>query len=483
MEPRLTSKLALILVALSFVALPAFSSVQATDQFSSTIIKGFAQWNASRIENIVLSNGLKQAANINEVERFFPLTSNSIKTYKFLSAKALLPLVQDSIQTDIQAFSKFFGECVPEEIKTIANIDDDKDSKWKDLRAKLTSFINGKNPDNLLLKTTDSTCPNLVVSSKEKKAVVKMEQTYLSTPPDPEMLPKGTDTNFRTTSIALRDFREYLKVPDDMQITKPKDLTSEVNFALILDQLLFLETLKDQSLSYTTRVHHLLSGIDRIAEFSTKKDYPAYAKFQRIGLFFAALADAGEAKSPEAVVSALDTYVDAQGAYNDKRLPGGVYANYYVPISTAPSEPVESLPFENWTVGWDLYISSYYGPSAHRLIAEETDIRFFGPVGLELKLAKFRTPRNWAVHTGGALGFNYAPVDIGSYITNELSDDDYNASFDDILAPSYFLSYSFDNAPVALLSGYQTNITISENKETNGWFFAITFDLPVLKIF
>ncbi len=74
-------------------------------------------------------------------------------------------------------------------------------------------------------------------------------------------------------------------------------------------------------------------------------------------------------------------------------------------------------------------------------------------------------------------------MDIGSYITNELSDEDYNASFDDILAPSYFLSYSFDSAPVALLGGYQTNITISEDKKTNGWFFAITFDLPVLKVF
>jgi len=81
------------------------------------------------------------------------------------------------------------------------------------------------------------------------------------------------------------------------------------------------------------------------------------------------------------------------------------------------------------------------------------------------------------------LGVNYAPVDIGSYITNELSDNDYSASFDDILAPSYFFSYSFDRAPVALLGGYQTNITVSDNKKTNAWFFAITFDLPVLRVF
>jgi hypothetical protein len=91
-----------------FAASDVHSQTDPAQSFSSTIIKGFAQWNASRIENIVLSNGLKQAANVKEVERFFPLTAIGIKTYQFISAKALLPLVQDSIQADIEAFSRFF---------------------------------------------------------------------------------------------------------------------------------------------------------------------------------------------------------------------------------------------------------------------------------------------------------------------------------------------------------------------------------------
>ncbi len=395
---------AYLTAALLFVS-PTVAYSETPDAFSSTIIKGFAQWNASRIENIVLSNGLKQAASIDEVERFFPLTSNGIKTYQFLSAKALLPLVQDSIQADIDAFSKFFGECVPDEIKAIGNLgnkDDPEDQniQWAALKTKLTGFITGNNPENLLLQTSQETCPDLIVSDSDKNTVTEMELMYNKKAGELGNFPQDGESRFKTTSAAIGSFRTYLNIPDDLKITEAKELTPELNFAVILDQLLFLETLKNQSLSYTTRVHHLITGIDRIAEFSTN-DYPAYAKFQRVGLFFAALADAGNAESPEAVVNALDTYVDAQGAYNDKRLPGGLYANYHVPVSMAPRETVTSLPFENWTAGWDMYISSYYGPSAHRFITDESDIRFFGPVGLELKLAKFRTPKNWKVHTGG----------------------------------------------------------------------------------
>ena len=49
---------------LFFAASNVHSQTGTAESFSSTIIKGFAQWNASRIENIVLSNGLKQAADV-----------------------------------------------------------------------------------------------------------------------------------------------------------------------------------------------------------------------------------------------------------------------------------------------------------------------------------------------------------------------------------------------------------------------------------
>ncbi len=453
---------------LFFAASNVHSQTGTAESFSSTIIKGFAQWNASRIENIVLSNGLKQAADVEEVERFFPLTASGIKTYQFMSAKALLPLVQDSIQADIEAFSRFFGECVPEEIRAIEN-SGNAENQRTELKNKLEKFIKGDGSENFLLQTTADTCPQLIVEAENMQAFKKNAM--------------NPDLTVVSTVESLQMFKSKLEEIAQKEEKNVKDPKSKLSLTNIIDQLLLLEKLNDDALSYTTRVHHLLTGIDRIAGFSTDEDYPRYAKFQRVGLFFAALADAGESKNPDGVVNALDTYVDSQGAYNDKRLPGGLYANYYVPVSAAPGESVDPIPYENWTVGWDIYISSYYGPSAHRFITDESDIRFFGPVGVELKLAKFRTPEGWTVHTGGALGVNYAPVDIGSYITNELSDNDYSASFDDILAPSYFFSYSFDRAPVALLGGYQTNITVSDNKKTNAWFFAITFDLPVLRVF
>ena len=68
---------------LFFAASNVHSQTGTAESFSSTIIKGFAQWNASRIENIVLSNGLKQAADVEEVERFFPLTASGIKSLLF----------------------------------------------------------------------------------------------------------------------------------------------------------------------------------------------------------------------------------------------------------------------------------------------------------------------------------------------------------------------------------------------------------------
>ncbi|MFV1873439.1 MAG: hypothetical protein ACMZ64_08980 [Oleiphilus sp.] len=59
-------KFALVVTLLMTTALPATSALQ-----QENIIQGFAQWNASRIEKIILETGLVKIANDDYVKSFF----------------------------------------------------------------------------------------------------------------------------------------------------------------------------------------------------------------------------------------------------------------------------------------------------------------------------------------------------------------------------------------------------------------------------
>jgi len=94
-----------------------------------------------------------------------------------------------------------------------------------------------------------------------------------------------------------------------------------------------------------------------------------------------------------------------------------IYKTPYTSICTGPF----LLPCSD-----SIFISSYYGISYTNTSKntgedKQWNFRAFGPVGIEMKLATFKS---------SPLTINYSPIDIGNYLTIELQ------------APSLFFAYS-----------------------------------------
>ncbi|HEX4975646.1 MAG TPA: hypothetical protein VFV48_07165, partial [Pseudomonadales bacterium] len=186
------------------------------------------------------------------------------------------------------------------------------------------------------------------------------------------------------------------------------------------------------------------------------KEKPAYGKLKSAGLFLAGLSDASNQKDANAVAGVIADFVDEDAAYQRKR---------------------QEVPFSMIGLQNRLLLSSYYGMSYGAVEGTSTvdnQWRAYGPVGLEYKLRA----SDW-----GILGFNVAPFDLGAYVTNELNGSDYQAKLKDIRAPSYFVSYSLKNKPVAVLLGHQENLLMGDGQYHDVNFLAFAFDLPLYSLF
>ena len=207
-----------------------------------------------------------------------------------------------------------------------------------------------------------------------------------------------------------------------------------------------------------------------------------YTQFKSLGLFLASLI---EAQKPEDVAAVLDTFIDDQEAYRNKRLDANtaLYSWFTLPSYDANQEKITTKKYTGYCLVYGcqntLFLGSYFGASIVKLPDEETleeeiQIRAFGPVGLEYKILSVY---------GRPITVNLAPLDIGNYVSNELQDVEYTARFSDIVAPSIFLSYSMKDRPFSFLAGYQKDVKIGNNIEENTFFISFAFDLPIFTIY
>jgi hypothetical protein len=548
----------LLMQGLLIMAPISLSAQNPSEKEASTIIKGFAEWQAARIEKIILDNGLRSLANDERIEKYFVTTASSIKQYQTLSAKDMLPLIADSIDSDVEVMSRILDQCIPYNVlKWISDVDDKAEAKewYEGLNKGLTNYFDLANIDYSTNQFKADVCPSMdgsqdyfsqlklmiqsmgevddaseegngseesddagsrVVSYaelKEKELVAQSALVVRTQKLDDNALSdiiKAAEINLgkrvekkerNSLDSAVQEGKkaesENKKIvkhncpkskgkdkdkdkdKDKGKDTGPGELPNKLQD--LINMVAYIDKVRDKKLTYTLRIHYLLLSMDRFNHLSDC-DYIGFSSLQQVSMFFAGLSDAVKDGDTTAVAGVLESFVDYKKAYIDKRAPGGLlWASYHGPKYDVKLNKTELKTYNKMGfVSLDLYVSSFYGGYVGEMASESspdvTDIqtRFFGPVGFELKLATF---------TKGSLSANYAPIDIGTYVTNELINEEYTASFDDIFAPSYFLSFSLKRAPVAVLVGYQDKIKLTETAETSGPFIGITFDLPIFKLY
>lgn len=205
-----------------------------------------------------------------------------------------------------------------------------------------------------------------------------------------------------------------------------------------------------------------------------------YTQFKSLGLFLASLI---EAEKPESVAAVLDTFIDDQAAYRNKRLDANtaLYSWFTLPSYDANSQKIELKKYTGscGIIGCQntLFLGTYFGASVVKLpdevtLEEKVQMRAFGPVGLEYKILSVY---------GRPVTFNFAPIDIGNYVSNELQDIEYTARFSDIVALSvFFLSYSMKDRLFSILFGYQKDVKVGNLIEENTFLSLLPSIYPFL---
>lgn len=471
-------------VALSLIG-PGISSAMEAGP-SNAIIEGFAQYQAGRVEQIVLNEFAHDIAKDDLSLRFFPKTAEAVTGYPGISGKRLLPLVREFFEDDtdtLQAIAQCYSDIGKQIKKDEKPTDAQIRAAWlavQDLiafvryRIVSTEALVGDKPPN----NSDAFLKQL--ESKFKVSGSGSVKCTIVTPGAQVALIDLTSVKavgYRNLKDALEvAHREAVKLrattPESAQKQKAKisDL-DDPQFNAVLSALTELATALDgEKKSYTVYVHYLFKVL-KAADVDSQVS--AYYDFQNSALFLAGLLDAakggGTADTVEAVIR---DFVDEEAAYNAKRLESTNFIRVH--------------PFEKATCNYywifcrnSFFIGSFFGASAAHLDEDgdgrkSFEFRSYGPVGLEIKLASIN---------GWPLTLTYAPIDIGAYITRELKDEDYSAKFSDIVAPSVAIGISAPVRPVTFLLGYQNGIRVGEDDETEAIFFSIAFDLPIFRLF
>lgn len=454
----------------------SYSQIKSEEE---ALIQGFAKWQAGRIEKIILDEALTGIANDPYVERFFSQTSSNIKFYDKISAKRLIPLMQHYIKEDINHFNALIESCIPYNVNSWFDENISIEQKAENVEKLYTSL---KKLSSIPNEDDD---PFTTTSFSDE---LGCDEDILKAPVDFVEISKEDISDI--ASKLYNQLKQINDKADEKESSLPDTvegfISSEKYIKVLISTFVSYQKVFDDTESFSIRTHQMLLALEQFGGISSK-DYLGFSGLKSTSLFFAGLADAADTKDPNAVAAALDSFVDERDTFVRKRLDQSYYSIVTVTEFDSDKDiidtkqyrvtcnPYKILPCRN-----TLFVSSYYGVSYGNIAQNSTEpknwnFRAFGPVGIELKLATFKS---------APLTLNLAPIDIGNYITNELKgDEEYSANFKDILAPSAFLSYSLKSKPVSFLAGYQKDIRVGENFKTSGPFVAIAFDLPIFTIY
>ncbi|TNC80242.1 MAG: hypothetical protein C9356_15045 [Oleiphilus sp.] len=542
---------------------------------TDTIISGFAKWNASRVEKILLENALLKIKDNSYVIKYFPTTSDVVGMQYDIGGAGLAGLVTIAIENDLKRFEAAIHQCITMNINAWSESSDllELRNKPKALYQNLRKIITFKHAESedTMIDFMESVCPGLAPESfgdssvaitlpddkvfKELIArqieVVKVfgnavfedllerlknstPETFFANPQVKALINKSEPLakvlfgdGFKAliaankakgaTALQLEAFLkskavgdfiksqlkakaeemakiapQYGALPESLdQFMDPNYLYGvykKVNQAIKAYKA-FRPDPGSDNVPYVVRVHSLLTLIDRYSDIG-ERDHKGYNWVRKYSMFFASIADASNSvNGAEAVAGVLDDFVDDQGAYRAKRS-NDAYGVYRATNRAEDEHELQDGCLEKLCDNM-VFVSSYFGVafSYERTTKPEkgeysNDYRPFGPVGIELKLMQFD---ELAYLPEGSLLVNYSPLDIGTYINNELQGDSYEPKLDDIKSPSVFLSYTLNRYPAAFLIGMQEDIPLpgprgEQMKLMKSWFVSLAFDLPVFTL-
>lgn len=506
-----------------------------------TLLKGFIKWQAGRVEKAALDTAISNIANDPHIERFFPLTSNEIKLYRSnTSARRLIPQMQYNIEQDIEKLNGILSSCIPYNVNSwVKDIDESKasiDPKNNTLSISLSDneqreiYINvvelminlyniSSRPD-LPYKVEKNKSHGLVTIDIDKdKNNYSISDFYEKVCPDPDLLDtkhKLSDKlkdeiyisavvfsvlkmaeKYNSLQFDAEGYKSNIKLASEIKFPSIGSIPSEINSyfsseyikeltSALLEFNKISQKFNDDDVPFVVKATSLFSIIEQFTP-PDSKDISGFIKLKSTTIFLSSLVDAGKSGEPDSVVAVLDSYIDDVDVMNRKRSENSFIISYIDYTTYDGTE--DKVKTSSWRTTCHIYkifpcentifIGSYYGVSYANYKKEmgmekEWHPRAFGPVGIEFKLSSIKSK---------PISLMYAPFDIGNYVTNELSDQEYSASFSDIVAPSVFLSYTVRGKPISFLLGYQWDMKLAEDFESEGPFISIAYDLPIFTLY
>lgn len=456
-------------------------SLQSSAGETEALIEGFAKWQAGRVEKILLDQVFDDITENRYVSAYFPDTKENIQSYDLSSTMSLIPLIEFYVDQDIKRMQLILDACIPKNLKT-----------WSD--ASLDISVRADNAVALFEGLVDVARVGPV-----KDGVIRTTKNFI------DDVCKGTSLGEKE-GFSSDDFGRVVGVAEDLLKVIKKPDNHDKSFELsvkpipknveeFLDEN-YLESFAKAIMTFKKNsegtdsnvviVHQVVNLLEQLGKIS-ESNHHNFSRLKSAALFFASLADASasEEDAADKVKGVLETFVDDQDAYRRKRIDNAFYSVFEVNAkagdgSTSVREVHDSTCFSRVLFCNDsVFLASYFGVSGIKMAESASEdrgahYRAFGPVGLEFKLLTYKSR---------PLTLGIAPIDIGNYVTNELKDEEYDAEFDDIVAPSIFLSYSMSSRPVSLLLGYQKGIKVDDDFETEGPFLSVAFDLPIFTLY
>lgn len=464
-------------------------SLSPSNANSNVLIEGFAEWQASRIEKIALDQAVFGVMENEYVKTFFPKTTESVESYGGgTSAQRLIPLIQTTIRYDIKQVEYTFRSCIKTHLDILKTDFKSGDTnrllaaldKLKEFNSKITNINSeaARNSNISLPKIYNNFKTWICGETNETQKISLGELDKVDLIGVKMSLPLGLNKGIVNPLAidALEKYPRYKKsVSSNDDYEKAIALINEM--LSLINQYEEYRVSSDSDKNSVIAIHFFVRFFELFG--SNEQNY---TKFKSLGLFLASLIEASDAP---AVAAVLDTFVDDQTAYRNKRLDSNtaLYSWFTLPSYDATTESIKPQNYTGYclVIGCQntLFLGSYFGVSVVRLpdennLEEKVRIRAFGPVGLEYKIMSIY---------GSPVTLNFAPIDIGNYVSNELQDIEYTARFSDIIAPSIFLSYSMKDRPFSFLFGYQKDVKVGNLVEENTFFVSFAFDLPIFTIY
>ena len=515
---------------------PATSSTEA-------IIKGFAKFQAGRVERLVLDQFLDDLAHQQFVVKFFPQTSTSVTQFNGTSGKRLIPLLQYYFHADLDTLQKF-ADCLAPRSAAGKLLLDKVNGKpmFDNIKNFLATVRDGsKSIDDFtqqceMAKATGTPAVAAgTTATLAEQAVLQATDTALRGLVESLTAVKQTEPGASAATPlsgteAVQILNEIQKDTDDSKNTEGKKDTKDPG---VVDPSKADKAKSEKPPeSPKAAAKKLAAGYLKKLTANNVDGLEAIKALQSLSVLLHADEQpafttdgkpTGAEKPPKAaIVKQLFVALDALGfsaeapqefaKFKDEGL---FLASLRDAGETKDSEAVRQViedfvddqsAFRErraetgiWAVREDPAPNLFCSSNIWYLLYYCHDTYFVSSYyGMSATYADEagNGNRRGALRAYGPVGFEWkvasfwgypvsvgvAPVDLGAYVTNELRGKDYSATLDDIKAPSYYLSIGVKNHPFAVLAGYQEKVSMAAGRKIDIGFISVAFDLPLFTI-